>query len=648
MSDQVPVNTIPLGRGAGVSGFNNLPYGTSGLFLKSNGTGNAPTWDLPAGGGDMLKSVYDVNNVALDIFGRGIKVPLYANIATTPVPAAVQYIQTGGYNVYGKGQAVYTRTGAAPVHSFGAQSADGAYWEVARVMEINPFMIGAVGDGVNDDTVYIQALLNALGYYKMGVIPTATFYVQCGLKITNFANACRLHMDNPTLKITDTGPSTTLRDGITSGKIGIYFNNLYGFEFSGNFSLVGQGTVGTTTLAGLVYEKCSYFKDTTLGYYEALAAGRFVMWATRGFFGDMMCLNMNGKQTFDAGGFSAGTADADIGCFETYFGSISSILNYKPIRYLSVAQDEFGNKIDNSRCYFGYVTGTAATGSIESSVCSIRSATDCYFAGGSGTGFSIGFYIIRYNTDAGWSIDRNSIDSIEGVYISTASSADAAFAVYGESGAVIGTTTINSINVVAAGEFGCLIQAGTTTITNMVVRGSAQRSLFLTDCTVNIGYYESSGQELQSVIIGQGANVFIDTVNITSGPLTAQTGAISYLSAAGGTGGHGRFKFNYIKYVQNGSPNNYSYIFFDQTDGFDSSYIGHIDGSGSAGQCLFASADSIFVKRGTYTGTAPPTAGLYSARSILWNNAPASGAPSGWQCSASGTPGTWKAMANLV
>lgn len=46
--------------------------------------------------------------------------------------------------------------------------------------------------------------------------------------------------------------------------------------------------------------------------------------------------------------------------------------------------------------------------------------------------------------------------------------------------------------------------------------------------------------------------------------------------------------------------------------------------------------------------SAPPTTGYHYATSITWNTAPAAGGTPGWVCVTSGTPGTWKAMANLA
>ncbi len=46
--------------------------------------------------------------------------------------------------------------------------------------------------------------------------------------------------------------------------------------------------------------------------------------------------------------------------------------------------------------------------------------------------------------------------------------------------------------------------------------------------------------------------------------------------------------------------------------------------------------------------TAAPVANTWRRGDIVWNSTPASGAPPGWVCTTGGTPGTWKAMANLA
>jgi hypothetical protein len=52
--------------------------------------------------------------------------------------------------------------------------------------------------------------------------------------------------------------------------------------------------------------------------------------------------------------------------------------------------------------------------------------------------------------------------------------------------------------------------------------------------------------------------------------------------------------------------------------------------------------------RTTSYGTAPPAAGTWVQGDIRWNTAPAAGGTPGWVCTTGGTPGTWKAMANVA
>jgi hypothetical protein len=46
--------------------------------------------------------------------------------------------------------------------------------------------------------------------------------------------------------------------------------------------------------------------------------------------------------------------------------------------------------------------------------------------------------------------------------------------------------------------------------------------------------------------------------------------------------------------------------------------------------------------------TAPPTGGTWKQGDLCWNTTPAAGGTPGWVCVTAGTPGTWKAMANLA
>jgi hypothetical protein len=46
-------------------------------------------------------------------------------------------------------------------------------------------------------------------------------------------------------------------------------------------------------------------------------------------------------------------------------------------------------------------------------------------------------------------------------------------------------------------------------------------------------------------------------------------------------------------------------------------------------------------------GDTAPTSGYHVRGSVSWNTEAASGQPMGWQCTVTGTPGTWVAMPDL-
>jgi hypothetical protein len=46
--------------------------------------------------------------------------------------------------------------------------------------------------------------------------------------------------------------------------------------------------------------------------------------------------------------------------------------------------------------------------------------------------------------------------------------------------------------------------------------------------------------------------------------------------------------------------------------------------------------------------SAAPTTGTWAVTNYVYNSAPAAGSPQGWVCTVAGTPGTWKAMGNLI
>jgi hypothetical protein len=54
------------------------------------------------------------------------------------------------------------------------------------------------------------------------------------------------------------------------------------------------------------------------------------------------------------------------------------------------------------------------------------------------------------------------------------------------------------------------------------------------------------------------------------------------------------------------------------------------------------------LRRNVFGFSGPPTVGTWNRGDIVWNSFPSAGGVPGWVCVASGTPGTWKAMAAVA
>jgi len=93
------------------------------------------------------------DRVKLDGLGGALQgVSVLSDVAAATVDAAITHIRTAGYAALGDGGAgLYKRVGAAPAHALYAQSADGAYWElVALSGTINVLQAGADPTGLTD------------------------------------------------------------------------------------------------------------------------------------------------------------------------------------------------------------------------------------------------------------------------------------------------------------------------------------------------------------------------------------------------------------------------------------------------------------------------------------------------------------------
>jgi hypothetical protein len=533
---------------------------------------------------------------------------------------------------------------------------------------LNPRWFGVTGDGTTDDTAKIQIAINSLSAGQEIVFANTTYKIN-GV-ITVATSGVHIRFNGSTFNIGDTGTSGTISNG-SSGKMGFLFQaqNIF---VTGNVRCYGQGTLGTTSLAGMVFDNCDNAQVTATMYFEKMAAGRFVMWCDRGTFGDVAGKDINGLQTFESPPTNnAGSLEVVIGCVYSTFGNASGSGNFKPVRYISTALDAGSNYIDNSWCTFGSTTGSAAATPTFSSVLSIRSATDCSFGPVSGTGFSSGVIITQYGSDmastsVGFHIDRNTIASVTGTYVNTAASLDAAVVQEaGDTGVKypIGHNTINVVDVVVSGEAGIEASIGSLTIGSASIKtgssvSASNRGIALHGITTTlpasytgtliIGSLTVDGPYNEAIGIGKQCNLTIDSVDLKNGTLAASppTGMIQYNAAFGvGAAGVGKVSVNKIRYAfAGGAYTNPLFLYVDASAGFEAAKIFDIDGTGASGQASFASDFPYNVERGRVLYTQAPTTGTYTVGRVVWNTAPAIGVTPGWFCITAGTPGTWRAM----
>jgi hypothetical protein len=89
-------------------------------------------------------------------------------------------------------------------------------------------------------------------------------------------------------------------------------------------------------------------------------------------------------------------------------------------------------------------------------------------------------------------------------------------------------------------------------------------------------------------------------------------------------------------------------VFYENTAGktIDVAYVGCT--LGSTGIIFAAGAPSIANQPQVVWRSAAPTTGTWIRGSIAWNTTPSAAGTPGWVCVTAGTPGTWKAMANLA
>lgn len=502
---------------------------------------------------------------------------------------------------------------------------------------------GAVGDGVTDDTAAIQAAVNALPAYGELVFSAATYKTNGVIQIT--AANRRINFGSATFLVGDTGAAGTLTNA-SSGKIGFLFKNATNVTVTGSPRFIGQGTLGVTSLAGVVFDTCANAVVSAEMYFENMAAGRMIFWCDNSSFGNIEGKNISGLQTFESPPTAAqGSLEVIVGCRKSMFGDLLCDGNVLPARYLSIALNASSAAIDNQYCFFGNVSaigsGNSATG------LAVRSAVNCNFGDVTGNTLNAAILLIIYSGNTSWDVDRNNFGNVSATLLNTASSEDAAiYSASTEPTKTIGTNYFGDVSCVGTGEYGILVVSGTLSFNNVSLYGFG-RPVFVHSSTIYINSLVASGQNLEAITYGQGANVTIGSVDVLSGAASSTTACIRYNSAIG-TGGLGRINFGDITYRYNAIGNDYLYVVMDLSNGFETTQIKNINGAGSGGaQAKFAS-DEFFVRRNLWSSTVVPTSGTYSVGTVLWKSNAAAGGTPGWVCTTAGTPGTWKAMANLA
>lgn len=390
------------------------------------------------------------------------------------------------------------------------------------------------------------------------------------------------HFDNAEFDVSEQGGLGIIANG-ARGRIGMLFQCAEDVRLSGSLRLRGDGNAGSSRLAGLVFDHCQRARVSASIHYENMAAGCIVMWCDDGHFGDMHALGMNGRQTFGSG--SAGSALIVIGCRRTNFGKVVSSRNYKPVLYCSVAKDRRGRTIDNESCTFGHVTGTSASGSLESSLIAVRSARDCTFAGAAGMGFVCGYNIARYSSDGGFSVEGNRLGPLRGMFPSTGASVDAAIVQEAESPSVaIGSNFITSVEAECSGEFGIAVFSGELLCGRIEISG-ATRPVVVGNATLRADEIVISNQGLEALTVGQAGRLYSTCVDIRSGSLGGSRTGIRY-NPAFGSGGPMLVHVDNVRYRHNGAGTNLTYILYDPDHGQANWNVANVDHGGAIAGAL--------------------------------------------------------------
>ncbi|MDX1370851.1 MAG: glycosyl hydrolase family 28-related protein [Nitrososphaeraceae archaeon] len=182
---------------------------------------------------------------------------------------------------------------------------------------------------------------------------------------------------------------------------------------------------------------------------------------------------------------------------------------------------------------------------------------------------------------------------------------------------------IISNNTINANDECIRVEGGTRhEFTNLLVSGNRLSTTSSTVPVVNIDSNIASKVNFSSNIISGGDETYLNTV---SGSIIAT---------------HNIFSSGVNSIVLSSGETNSRVIISNNIDNTSS---GELNIGGAASAAGFINP----IDRPIVWRTAAPTTGTWENGAIVWNRTPAAGGVPGWICTSSGTPGTWKAMANL-
>lgn len=506
--------------------------------------------------------------------------------------------------------------------------------------EVSVCAFGAFGDGSTDDTSAIQGALNSVSLDKTLVFPKKTFVANGAIVCTRGVS---VRLDGPTFNLGDTGAAATTVTGAT-GKVGLHFKEADGVRISGEASFVGQGTPGTTSLLGVLFDHCDNADVPATFRFADMAIGKAVYGCARGRFGDSFGDNIYGLQTFESPPTNnAGSVENVAGCTDCSFGDVAGVDIEKPARYMSVAS----SLPDNERCVFGKTVSVGRSGSLTAHALALRSAVDCAFGAVVSQNAGRAVSIQQYSGDGDWHVDRVHIDSVTGSGAGTSASSDAFIYVSTDGPNALGRVSIGNIDCQTAGEFGFYQTAGALSIDRIRLTGTATRLMVLAgdgSARFKAGKVEignNTGSSSSPVSIGLGVKVDIESIDFFTGPGSSATGALRYDSSFG-SGSLLPVSIGRIRYDKNGSAGDYTWVMYDLTNECDLWSIGHIQGTGTTAQARFTTV-SCSINNGLVIRPSAPGSGAFPVGRRIGNSAAAGSGSPGWVYTAGG----WKTEAAL-